>query len=424
MKRINETLLDILKLERKQVTELWSEKIDDSLIIHVTQSQNHIKCSHCGSLNIVKNGHNRKTIKCKLLNDDKTIIKLFYQAFICNDCGKFTSDDPLFAGKKKHVTDADKSQIIKDLIQYKSTFNSVGLKYNLSKTEIEKIFDEKVNYERLKLPQIISIDECFAKRMFGSKNFFFIIYDFMASNCVDITLNRKSEHLREYFEQIDEKERLNVLYVTMDMSDPYRTLMHKYFPNAELCADPFHVIRDLIEYVRKIKSRVLAKTNNIYLHNLLKDFFDDLVSGKQEKYSKLYKERTYKQTLTYQQLEDAIFSINEEITQAIKFVQDYIELDKIATYDSFEHLFKQLINRYPIFFEKCFRHIRTMFNNWFTEIKNSHVWVNGQRLTNAKAESNNNVLGEMIDAARGFNNFKRTRNKFMHYINNKDSIKR
>ncbi|KTD38585.1 transposase (IS652) [Legionella nautarum] len=52
---------------------------------------------------------------------------------------------------------------------------------------------------------------------------------------------RSEPDLRAYLQQLPGKERVQV--VCIDLSSTYRSLIKKYFPNAKIVADRFHVIR-------------------------------------------------------------------------------------------------------------------------------------------------------------------------------------
>ncbi|KTD57022.1 TnpA transposase [Legionella santicrucis] len=52
---------------------------------------------------------------------------------------------------------------------------------------------------------------------------------------------RREQKLKEYLQQLPGKERVKV--ICMDLSSTYRSLVKKYFPNAMIVADRFHVIR-------------------------------------------------------------------------------------------------------------------------------------------------------------------------------------
>lgn len=53
----------------------------------------------------------------------------------------------------------------------------------------------------------------------------------------------------------------------MDLYDNYRLIAQKYFPNAKVCADSFHVIKNLMECFRKIRIRVMKQYEKLKSEN-------------------------------------------------------------------------------------------------------------------------------------------------------------
>lgn len=69
---------------------------------------------------------------------------------------------------------------------------------------------------------------------------------------MDILPNRKSLDLIAYFSKNSTKN--SVKYVVMDMSNHFRRIAEECFPDAEIIADKFHVVRQVMwamENVRK-----------------------------------------------------------------------------------------------------------------------------------------------------------------------------
>ncbi|MFO7928557.1 MAG: transposase [Candidatus Humimicrobiaceae bacterium] len=61
----------------------------------------------------------------------------------------------------------------------------------------------------------------------------------------DVVLGRRESALDAYFSRLGIKEEVQV--IVMDLSKPYKNIVRKYFPNAKIVTDRFHVIR-LINY--------------------------------------------------------------------------------------------------------------------------------------------------------------------------------
>lgn len=91
-------------------------------------------------------------------------------------------------------------------------------------------------------PKVMGIDEHFFTR---KKGYATTICDLANHKVFDIALGRSEAALGGYFSHL--KGKGNVEVVVMDLSDTYRNIVRKYFPNAKIVTDRFHVIR-LINY--------------------------------------------------------------------------------------------------------------------------------------------------------------------------------
>lgn len=57
----------------------------------------------------------------------------------------------------------------------------------------------------------------------------------------DVRLGRSEASLRRYLRGLKGRERVQI--VVMDLSETYRRIARRYFPNATIIADRFHVVR-------------------------------------------------------------------------------------------------------------------------------------------------------------------------------------
>jgi len=87
-------------------------------------------------------------------------------------------------------------------------------------------------------PRVLGIDEHFFSR---KKGFATTFCDLEHHRVYDVTLGRSEAALEPYLQQLKGREQVRV--VCMDLSDTYRSIIQKYFPNAMIVADRFHVIR-------------------------------------------------------------------------------------------------------------------------------------------------------------------------------------
>jgi len=87
-------------------------------------------------------------------------------------------------------------------------------------------------------PKILGIDEHFFTRKKGYATTF---CDLKNHKVFDVRLGRSEASLNPYLERLSERYRTKA--VVMDLSETYRSIAKKHFPNAMIVADRFHVIR-------------------------------------------------------------------------------------------------------------------------------------------------------------------------------------
>ena len=63
-----------------------------------------------------------------------------------------------------------------------------------------------------------------------------------------------------------------------------------------------------------------------------------------------------------------------------------------------------------------------MIERWKQEIINSHIIVNGKRLSNGPMESINGRIRRILFEAYGYTNFDRFRNRIMYSLNNNEPV--
>ena len=87
-------------------------------------------------------------------------------------------------------------------------------------------------------PEMLGIDEHFFTRKKGYATTF---VDLRHRSVFDVKLGRSELSLRSYLRHLPNKE--NVKLIAMDLSETYRGIAKRYFPNATIVADRFHVVR-------------------------------------------------------------------------------------------------------------------------------------------------------------------------------------
>ncbi len=87
-------------------------------------------------------------------------------------------------------------------------------------------------------PRVLGIDEHFFTRRRGYATSF---VDLKNHKLYDVALGRSEPSLRRYLTGLSGRDQVQV--VVMDLSETYRSIARRYFPQATIVADRFHVIR-------------------------------------------------------------------------------------------------------------------------------------------------------------------------------------
>jgi transposase len=111
---------------------------------------------------------------------------------------------------------------------------------------------------RLALPRRLSLDEAAHRK--GHGNLATVVSD-LDRRCVHEVLDGRSRAVVErYLGSLSEEERCGVAVVCIDPYDPYRNAVRAQLPNAQIVADPFHVVRgagEALDSVRRTRQRQL-----------------------------------------------------------------------------------------------------------------------------------------------------------------------
>jgi transposase len=115
--------------------------------------------------------------------------------------------------------------------------------HQISPATVERWYQHHIGQKHSEMtsrpcPRVLGIDEHFFTRKKGYATTF---VDLRKHTVFDVKLGRSEPSLRRYLRTIDGRDKVQV--VVMDMSETYRSIARRYFPNATIVADRFHVVR-------------------------------------------------------------------------------------------------------------------------------------------------------------------------------------
>lgn len=426
----NKFITNILNVDDKDIESL--DCINDSngnltLTIKLLRKESDV-CPACDKPGRI-HGYNMKKLNHSIFANRKCIIIFKQRRYKCVDCDLTFSESNPFAKRNEKITHETKINVLKDLKRTNVTYNQVAGRYNITATEVQRIFDKHVNIEPHALPEALSIDEHYFPNSDYDGLYMFIMMDFRTGELIDIYPDRKKSYLiskfsaiknRTYNDKTHTSELSRVKYISMDLNDYYRQVCKLYFPNAIICADEFHVIRNLNDFFDNVRKRCRRNCDSdLYIYLLTK--FEGVLSVDADLDNIGKYNRKLGRYINYRGIREMIFEAFPDIRIAYELKEDYILFNRTAALNNAEIELEKLIEAFKNCSIKEYKAFSSLLINWKKEIVNSFIVIDGKRINNSFIESRNRQIGSLIYNANGLSNFKRTRNRIMYCINKNDT---
>lgn len=241
------------------------------------------KCIYCGNRKVrIKDAFTRR-VRHENIGLRRTYLRFKAHKFYCNKCSKYFNER--FDGILPHARASQKAkEQIFHLHNHGVCQKSIASDFACGASTVERYYHELYDRENKKrinrhCPALLGIDEHSFNKKAGYATTF---CDLKKHKVFDVVKGRSARDLESYMRALPGKDR--VKFVCIDLSPSYRSLVKRYFPNAKIVTDRFHVIRllnhSLLETVKKIDPNIkyqrglisLFRTNpeNLTPHKLAK----------------------------------------------------------------------------------------------------------------------------------------------------------
>jgi len=214
-----------------------------------------VQCPHCQGHDLRLKDKKRRSIKGITHGNVPTGLRILVFKYSCRPCGRLfwqaipgvrkysrTSQplkEELFA---KHIQGISQKQLAEDLLMGQASCERY----------VQEMFSLKYR-ERLNgpCPKVLGIDEHhFGKR----QSFATTLCDLRKHKIFDILPGKAEASLQDFLMKIPDRHRTKI--IVMDLSPSYRSLVQRYFPQALIITDRFHVIRLLLKAFSSICLRI------------------------------------------------------------------------------------------------------------------------------------------------------------------------
>lgn len=384
---------DLLNLEDVIITKIVHADKSVKFFLD-TKPKPHI-CPNCGNSTTKIHDYRWQTIKDLPFQLKDCYLVLHKRRYACS-CGKKFYESYEFLPKYLHRTKRLTWKIA-DLLRETTSLKSVAKTSNVSVATVCRILDS-IHYSCPPFKEAVSIDEFKGNARTGKYQC--ILVNPKNHSIMDILPDRTQSHLTDYFRQIDRSQRLRVKYFVCDMWQPYVDLAHTFFPNAKVCIDKYHFIRQITWAMENVRKR-LQKTMTITMRKYYKRSHKLLLT----RYHKLKEEN--------KKVCDLMLLYNDDLRLAHWLKERFYDLCQDTKYSRQRNDFYDWIKIAESSGLKEFEKCANTYRRWAKEILNAFNYG----ITNGTTEGFNNKIKVLKRTSYGFRNFERFRTKILHCTN-------
>jgi transposase len=231
--------LAVERVVRKQDIEVWARPAYRPV------------CKHCQSPGLRIKATHRRTVKHTRQGNQVMTLHLRVPKYHCQACNRYFRH--VFTGIRPRFRASEAYQLeVYEAHDGGVTLRRLSKTHQISAATVERWYQHYLGTKLSELdrrccPRVLGIDEHFFTRKKGYATTF---VDLRRHKVFDVKLGRSELSLRRYLQGL--KGRDNVQVMVMDMSETYRSITRRYFPNAIIVADRFHVVRLINQHFLKV----------------------------------------------------------------------------------------------------------------------------------------------------------------------------
>lgn len=230
-------------------------------------------CPHCATKS--SSVHDRRWVKIKDVSFRKQTmyLKILKRRFRCQNCKKVFTEPVQGIQKRARITQRLERKICWACQTY-TDLKKVQRDLHVGRKVIYKSFYRQLELKEREFrntawPKVIGIDEHgFSKdKRRGARNFATLIVDHKNKKVREVVEGKSHQNLFDGLDHIPGRE--NVKLVTIDLADSYKSFVKKFFPNAEIIADKFHVLRLITPTLNKKRIGITGDKRTHELRKML-----------------------------------------------------------------------------------------------------------------------------------------------------------
>ena len=231
--------LKVERVRRKQGIEVWAKPLKRPHCYHCSHEQLTIKATY------------ERTVKHTRQGNQVMTLHLRVPKYYCSHCHRYCRHRFVGIRPRYRASEAYRLEVF-EAHDGGVTQRKLSRTHQISPATVERWYHHHITLKRSEMsnrpcPRVLGIDEHFFTR---KKGYATTLVDLRNHKVFDVKLGRSEASLRQYLKGLNERDKVQV--VVMDMSDTYRRIARRYFPNAIIVADRFHVVRLINHHFLKV----------------------------------------------------------------------------------------------------------------------------------------------------------------------------
>ena len=206
-----------------------------------------VSCPECGGTHLRIKDRIKRRIRHASMGPRKTWIELVLRKYQCLGCNRYFRSRMPGILPYRRTTEMFRKEICR-LHRDGISQEQLRRSKQIGTATVERWFHEHLDLrERMfsgrECPEELGIDEHFFSKKDGYVTTF---CDLGKHRVFELALGRSEKALEPFLKRLKGRKRVKV--VCIDLSSSYRAIVRKYFPNARIVSDRFHVIRTVLRH--------------------------------------------------------------------------------------------------------------------------------------------------------------------------------
>jgi transposase len=350
-------------------------------------------CPKCATKAVTIYDHRIVKLKDAPIRGNGIRLTVKKRRFFCKPCRKPFTEPVQGVGKRHRTTQRYRKAVLwacenfSDLKRVRKAYRcSSGFIYKTLYEQVELNLRKNLSYD---WPSTIGIDEHFFTRRRGRAEFVTVFTDFNNKRLREVAFGKVKAELITQIAGINGRE--NVKNAIIDMSDGYRSLIREHFPNAQIIADKFHVLRLLTPAINRHRVAVMGDDRKNPVRRLLLRNRNKLLYYERDAVDLWLKDKSDLREIYY--AKEALHSFYRtkgmrRASRALTRLTDALAKSKLPELKRFRRTLKSWSKEILAYFEN--------------------------RLTNARTEGFNNVAKLVQKRAYGYRSFENYRLRLLN----------